>query len=199
MIIGVSGYARHGKDTVAEVLVEEFGFKRVAFADKLRDFLYALNPRVGELDLSGQGFTDVTLMRVRDVVDRYGWDGYKQTDFNDEVRGLLQRLGTEAGRNVLWENIWVDAAFHDVNQFENIVVPDCRFPNEAGAIRERGGQIWRVHREGFGPAIAPDGSIHPSETSLDDYNFDVRIENTSTLEGFKAQVRKAYEAYGARV
>lgn len=199
MIIGVSGYARHGKDTVAEVLVEEYGFKRIAFADKLRDFLYALNPIIDRKPVFKEGYLDpvaFSTSRLRPIIDHNGWDGYKQTQYNDEIRGLLQRLGTEAGRQVLWENIWVDAAFHDVDQFENIVVPDCRFPNEAGAIRERGGQIWRVHREGFGPATAPDGTIHPSETSLDDYDFDVRIENTSTLEGFKEQVRKTY---GARV
>jgi dephospho-CoA kinase len=45
-LIGLSGYARSGKDEAAKVLIEEFGFKRIAFADKLRDFLYALDPIV---------------------------------------------------------------------------------------------------------------------------------------------------------
>ena len=42
MIIGLSGYARSGKDTVAETLVNEYGFKRVAFADKIKDLLYTM-------------------------------------------------------------------------------------------------------------------------------------------------------------
>ena len=46
MIIGLSGYAQSGKDTVAKVLIEEYGFTRIAFADKIREFLYDLNPQV---------------------------------------------------------------------------------------------------------------------------------------------------------
>ncbi len=44
MIIGLTGYAQSGKDTVANILVERYGFTRVAFADKIREFLYETNP-----------------------------------------------------------------------------------------------------------------------------------------------------------
>ena len=50
MIIGISGYATAGKDTIGEILVENHGFRRIAFADKLREVLLALNPIV---DLDG--------------------------------------------------------------------------------------------------------------------------------------------------
>ena len=69
MIIGLSGYARSGKDTVAQVLVEKYGFQRIAFADKIREFLYDLNPRL-----------DHTLkdsLRLRDIVDVNGWEKAK--------------------------------------------------------------------------------------------------------------------------
>ena len=49
MIIGLSGYARSGKDAVAQVLVSEFGFKRVAFADPIRDLLYEMDPKIDEI------------------------------------------------------------------------------------------------------------------------------------------------------
>jgi hypothetical protein len=184
-ILGLSGYARSGKDEAAKVLVEEFGFRRVAFADKLREVLYALNPIVkGETvdhPLAGPLLTNY---RLKWVIDKYGWNGYKETEFGEEIRALLQRLGTEAGRETLWDSIWVDAAFADVKPWEKIVVTDVRFPNEAKAIADRNGRLIRIIREGVGPA-----NSHASETSLDTWPFDEIILNSSTLEFFKEGVR----------
>lgn len=191
MIIGLSGYARSGKDEAAKVLVEEFGFTRVAFADKLREVLYQLNPIVfAEIGFRGADNFDKNTMPiyVQDVIDEYGWNGYKETKYGTEIRRLLQRLGTEAGRKTLWDSIWVDAAFAGV-ELENIVVTDCRFPNEAQAITQRGGQIWRITRKGVGPA-----NQHPSETSLDDWPWDKTIGNNGTLEAYHSTVRRALDA-----
>ena len=74
MIIGLTGYARSGKDTVANYLVEHHGYTRVAFADAIRDALYELNPYIANN------------LRVAEVVDDYGWDIAKT---NPEVRRLL--------------------------------------------------------------------------------------------------------------
>jgi hypothetical protein len=204
-LIGLSGYARSGKDEAAKVLVEEFGFKRIAFADKLRDFLYALDPivtvkkvdspinvRQGEtikrlyIDEDTRATVPLSVeVRVRQVIDKHGWDGYKETEYGTEIRGLLQRLGTEAGRNTLWDSIWIDAALHDLDESGKYVVTDARFPNEADAVQQRGGQLIRITRRGIGPA-----NTHPSETSLDDYDFDLRVENDGTLEEFHEKIRK---------
>lgn len=181
MIVGLSGYARSGKDEAAKVLVEEYGFTRIAFADKLRDFLLAVDPIVG-ID-----FFDHETYRLSDIIKDFGWDGYKETVDADEIRGLLQRLGTEAGRNVLWDSIWIDAAFHGLDPAGNYVVTDCRFPNEAEAVRERGGSVVRIDRRGVGPANG-----HASETSLDDYEFDYRIDNSGTLEEYHTAIKKFY-------
>lgn len=194
-LIGLSGYARSGKDEAAKVLIEEFGFKRIAFADKLRDFLYALNPLViGDpdqhevTDYSGKvikRFYDE--IRLREVIDSFGWDGYKETQYAAEIRGLLQRLGTEAGRNTLWDSIWIDAALHGLDESGKYVITDARFPNEADAIRERDGVLVRITRSGVGPA-----NSHPSETSLDDYDFQWYISNSGTLEEFREHVADFY-------
>lgn len=188
MIIGLSGYARSGKDEAAKVMVEEFGFTRVAFADKLRESLYELNPIVKILrswDGKTEGYRNVYL---QEVIDEFGWDGYKETPFGSEIRRLLQRLGTEAGRNVLGQNVWVNAALgtklEDRHYKPKIVVTDCRFPNEAQAIVDRGGEIWRVTRWGIKKA-----NDHPSETSLDDWPFDRIIINDSTLESYQMKIR----------
>jgi hypothetical protein len=183
-IIGLSGYARSGKDEAAKVLVEEFGFTRVAFADKLREVLYALNPMVEPSPTSNP-------VMVQDVIDTYGWDGYKETIYGDEIRRLLQRLGTEAGRQTLWDSIWVDAALTGHPDDAKLVVTDCRFPNEAQAIKDRGGVVVRVSRKGVGPA-----NDHPSETSLDDWDFDYGLTNDGTLEEYQSHVRGFVDAWG---
>lgn len=193
-IIGLSGYARSGKDEAAKVLVEEFGFTRVAFADKLREVLYQLNPMVDITNLwcdHNVGLSNTktwNYVYVQDVIDAHGWDGYKETIYGGGIRRLLQRLGTEAGRQTLWDSIWVDAAFAGLSDDAKIVVADCRFPNEAQAIKERGGVIWRVIREDVGPA-----NSHPSETSLDDWNFDAWINNNfPSVENYRTYVANFY-------
>lgn len=185
-IVGLSGYARSGKDEAARALAD-LGYQRIAFADKLREFLYALNPIVGIRPVFKEGYIDPVVYkttRLREVIDEYGWDGYKESEHVSEIRPLLQRLGTEAGRDVLWDSIWIDAALDDLEDDGKYVITDARFPNEAKAIQSRGGVIWRVERHGNGPATLPDGTVHRSETSLDDWEFDLTLYNNGSLEQF---------------
>lgn len=169
-LVGFSGYARAGKDTAVQVLRTE-GFRRVAFADVMRDFALRLNPIVGESGRPGRP------VRLDNVIDRFGWDGYKESIYSEEIRGLLQRLGTECGRQLIDENVWVDAALNGLDPDGMYAVSDCRFLNEAEAIRERGGKVIRITRPGVGPA-----NSHPSETSLDNYKFDAVVSNDDSHE-----------------
>lgn len=174
--IGLAGYARAGKDTVAK-MVTEYEFEQRSFAKPLKDALYALNPLVDQVG-------DVTC-RIDDLVDSVGWE---QAKSSPEVRSLLQRLGTEAGRNVLGQNIWVDALF---NQPSNgrIVISDVRFPNEAAAIKLRGGLVWRVERPGYGPV-----NTHASETAIDDFPYDGVIVNDGDLGQLQVRVKEIVHA-----
>ena len=171
LIIALSGYARSGKNEAANVLVTR-GWRQVAFADKLRDFLYALNPLV-------PGHYGAGNLRLRTLVDRVGWD-YAKTTY-PEVRALLQRTGTEAGRTVLGQDVWVNALLDQHADAPALVVTDCRFPNEADAIRKRGGILIRVNRPGVGPAKDKYGRAHISETALDDYDFDHVLMNDGSV------------------
>lgn len=175
-IVAFSGYATSGKDTAAEALTG-LGFCRIAFADKLREFLYRLNPLV----TSGVDNTPVPLRRV---IDEYGWNGYKRTQWKDSIREMLQRLGTECGRELISDNIWVNATLDNLTEGKYSIT-DVRFPNEAEAIRQRGGKIYRIVRAGVGPANG-----HKSEISLDDYEFDGFIHNDGTVEQFHENVRR---------
>lgn len=173
MIVGLSGYARSGKDTFGGLLVQHHDFDRVAFADKLKDTLYDLDPDTWvELEDDTPVFTD----SLRAVVDGYGWEWAKE---HTGCRALLQRLGVSV-REHIGENTWVDAALQDVDPVARTVITDVRFPNEADAIRERGGVLVRIRRPQTGAVNA-----HVSETALDGYRFDYVIENSGTIDNLR--------------
>jgi hypothetical protein len=188
-IIALSGFARSGKDEAAKVLVNEFGFTRVAFADKLREVLYQLNPWVRSFE-SGFG---ATYERLQDVIDKQGWDGYKNYQYADSIREYLQRLGTEAGRQTLWDTIWIDAAFANLSDNSKVVVSDARFINEFNAVKSRGGEIWRIDRPGVGPA-----NNHASEIEAKEYkDFDRHIYNAfDTVEKYHEYIKNMYSKRG---
>ncbi|UFD97999.1 deoxynucleoside monophosphate kinase [Streptomyces phage Pablito] len=171
LIIGLSGYARSGKNEAAEALVQ-YGWRQAAFADKLREFLYALDPLI-------PGHYGAGNLRLRTLVDRTGWEYAKVT--YPEVRALLQRAGTEAGRKVLGANVWVDALFRDTADAPALVITDVRFPNEAQAVADRGGVMIRVERPGVEPARDRMGRVHVSETALDDWPFDHVLQNDGAV------------------
>jgi len=105
-------------------------------------------------------------------------------------RLMLQLLGTEAGRQVIHQNIWVNALFSDYNKTYNWVITDVRFTNEADVILEKGGIVIRINRpckECNGVSNHKlDCSIgrveHLSEKSLDDYGkFSYIVDNVGTI------------------
>jgi|APSaa5957512622_1039677.scaffolds.fasta_scaffold40033_1 hypothetical protein len=121
------------------------------------------------------------------------------------ARLALQTLGTDWGRSLL-PTIWSDAGISLATEVlagsgaaagvphlpatkpEMIVFSDCRFLNEAEAIRDDGGgYIWRVEREGTKGAGGV-GESHPSEAEQDSIEPDVTIANNSTLHGLKVAV-----------
>lgn len=181
MIIGLSGWARSGKDTIADYLEKERGFVKIAFADPMREALYKLDPyiQVGE-------FNRVSLASS---VNHFGWETLK--DLSEDVRPLMQRLGTEVGRNMFGEDFWVNLTMQIAENCENVVISDCRFVNEADAIRRAGGNVWRVVRKDVYAA-----NDHVSERALDAYpNFDAILDNSSTIENLTDYVDELIGAY----
>jgi hypothetical protein len=168
-LIGLTGYAQSGKDTFASILVEKYGYSRIAFADKIRDFLYGINPMVA---CSPTGY-------LQDLVNLVGWDKAKQ---EPQVRRLLQDLGISA-RDLISEDIWVTAALSSVSKDQRVVITDVRFENEAATIKSMGGQLWRVKRSGVGPV-----NDHVSESEMDGYKVDQIFVNNGTLEELQALI-----------
>lgn len=165
MIIGLSGYARSGKDTAADHLVEKYGFTRYSFAAPMKEAMYRLNPIVSSDSIGN--------FRYKDLVDVYGLD--KAKDSHPEIRRLLQVFGTEVGRDMFGENFWVQLALNSAKE-DLVVISDVRFKNEAEGIKAAGGQVWRINRHGIGPV-----TNHASEIDLDDYAFDNVLLNDYTV------------------
>lgn len=178
MIIGLTGYAQSGKDTVAKILVEKYGYTRVAFADKIRDFLYEMNPMVDNV-----AFEPIFL---RDRVNRDGWEEAKK---NPHIRRTLQNAGV-AARKVFGEDFWVNEVFKSMDPADNIVITDVRFTNEAEAIKlitkltGQESQIWRIKRVGI-EAI----NTHVSESQMDSYSVDQIFTNNGTIDDLEAMIK----------
>lgn len=168
-LIGVSGYAGSGKDTVGKIIKDlrpETNWEIKKFAGKLKDVAEILTGINKDL-FEDQDFKKTNLSRDWWTTCDEGWQPMT-------VRDLLQKLGTDALRKGLHENTWVNALMADYRQNSNWVITDTRFPNEAQAIKNKGGIIIRVDRPGFTKI-----NEHPSETALDGWNFDYKIANVS--------------------
>lgn len=122
------------------------------------------------------------------------------------IRQLLQEVGTDAMRDVIHPDVWVNALMKDYinkpslavgipNYQSNWIITDCRFPNEAKAIKNRDGIILRVNRNSltgfrYFHHLNSLNKSHISETSLDTYEFDYIIDNSGTIEELIEKVKE---------
>jgi hypothetical protein len=199
-LLGVGGYASSGKDTVAKHLVNQYGWTRDAFADRLRKGLLALDPIV-EVEMRS-GFEDyVHTERLSEIVIGLGWDKAKRE--YPEIRELLQRYGDEAGRQIHGKDCWVDALFRETYDMDlriektlgkpvlPLVIPDVRYPNEIRAIRDRSGLLLWVDRPGVGPV-----NSHASDNSVGPHDFDYTVVNEGTIEELNAKIDRLVKDRG---
>ena len=141
MIIGICGLIGSGKGTVADILVENHGFEKLSFADKLKDGVATVFGWDRDL-LEG----DTDRSRIwREKEDTF-WT--KETGQLVTPRLVLQLFGTDCMRNGFDDSIWVSLVKQRIvdNPDNNWVIPDVRFPNEMDMIQEIGGQVWQARR-----------------------------------------------------
>jgi len=172
-VLGMMGKKRSGKDTFAVRLIEQHGFTKVSLADPLREMLKALDPIVD----CGNGYGALESVWLTDVLgDEDDWEVAKELP---EVRRLMQRIGTEAGRNVLGDDIWTNAAQRTIRDIDGpVVITDVRFPNEFNLVEEiLDGWTVRITR----PSLPVGVDLHPSETALDDTYPRYEIINDGTV------------------
>ena len=193
MIIGICGLIGSGKGTVADILVENHNFKKLSFADKLKDGVASVFDWDRDL-LEG----DTDRSRIwREKTDQF-WT--EETGFEVTPRLVLQLFGTDCMRNGFFDGIWVSLVKKQIleNPDTDWVIPDVRFPNEMRMINSVQGQVWQVRRgdlpqwfydrrdQGEKPK-----SVHPSEWAWieSDSNFDQIVSNDTTLEDLQKKVQ----------
>jgi hypothetical protein len=205
MIIGICGFIGSGKDTIADYLVNLHHFRRESFANSLKD---AVSQVFGWDRTLLEGRTKQA-REWREKVDP--WWAQRLGMENLTPRWILQYWGTEVCRRSFHDDIWIASLENKLrNSQDDIVISDCRFPNEIAAIRSAGGIVVRVKR-GPEPIWYQDAlnvnagstnmnwtiskmqleslQIHASETAWVGTDFDVVIDNNGTLDDLYQQVK----------
>jgi hypothetical protein len=200
MIIGVCGFIGSGKDTIADYLTNFHGYRRESFANTLKDAV----AQVFGWDRTMLEGRTTSAREWREQVDP--WWSERLNMPNLTPRWILQYWGTEVCRKGFHDDIWIAALENKLrNSRDDIVISDCRFPNEIKSIKNAGGQIICVERgtrphwydiavqANRGSANAQDWlkkeGIHASETSWVGTNFDAIMDNNGSIDDLYDQVR----------
>ena len=205
MIIGVCGFIGSGKDTVADYLTNFHGFRRESFANSLKDavaYVFGWDRTM----LEGR----TTQARAwREQVDPWWAERLEMPELTPRL--MLQLWGTEVCRKGFHDDIWIASLENKLRtSTDNIVISDCRFPNEIKSIKAAGGIVVRVKR-GDDPEWYNDAAdmnagdrcinymlaktrmqklgIHASETAWVGTKFDAVLDNNSTIDDLFAQVK----------
>jgi hypothetical protein len=201
-IIGICGFIGSGKGTAGDILVDDYGFTKLSFADKLKDGVSAVFGWDRELL---EGITKDS-REWREAPDEF-WT--KELGREITPRFVIQSFGTDCVRKGFDENVWTLFVKQKLqeNPTTDYVIPDVRFYNERDMIRKESGKIWRV-KKGKEPSWLNEAisdnrydttwmtnfpDIHESEWRWIDYpnEFDRTIINDSDLENLKNEVRRA--------
>jgi hypothetical protein len=166
VIIGITGYKSSGKSVVARWLVDNYKYTQISFAYPLKNMLKAI------------GLTDEQL---------YG--DLKEIPcellLGQTPRWAMQSLGTEWGRKLIHEDLWLNAWKHTVASHSNVVVDDFRFPNEAKMFHAMGAKTIRVIR----PGMDINASVHESEKYISSLETDLILYNDASLHAFLTGLR----------
>jgi hypothetical protein len=205
-IIGIVGFIGSGKDTVADYLVNFHRFKRESFANSLKDAVSQVFGWDRELL---EGRTQES-REWRETKDDW-WTKRLKKDITP--RYVLQYWGTEVIRKGFHDDMWVASLEHRLlNTKNDIVITDCRFPNEIKAIRAAGGKVVRIRRgaepKWFDEAVSMNKGptrnmnwalskqkieklkVHASETAWVGQKFDVVLNNDGTIEELYHQIER---------
>jgi hypothetical protein len=203
MIIGICGLIGAGKDTIADYLVNIHEFKRESFANTLKDAVAHVFGWDREL-LEGRTKQSRAWREQRDE----WWSDRLKMDITP--RWVLQYWGTEVARRGFHDDIWIASLENKLRTItDDVVISDCRFPNEIAAIRSAGGRVIRVVRgpdpDWYPFALAVNQgqknitwswakmqlekfTIHASETAWIGTRFDAVVENNASLDDLYRQI-----------
>lgn len=174
MLISLSGKLGVGKDAVAAMIIKHSPtFKAKAFAYKLKEIVVLL-----------------TSCTIEDTMTQKGKNKFIP-EFDMTIGQMLQKIGTDVMREGFHKNVWINALMMEIDKAPgDYVITDCRFMNEAMAIKDAGGYIWRIERP-INPIRnnSTRDMTHPSECEMDDYDgFDMVINNDTDLVKLESKV-----------
>jgi hypothetical protein len=198
MIIGVCGLIGAGKDTIADYLVNIHEFRRDSFAATLKDAVASVFGWDRDM-LEGRTRSS---REWREQPDEWWSDRLGRTI---TPRWVLQYWGTEVCRQGFHDDVWIASLENKLRKTtDDIVISDCRFPNEIRAIRQQGGHVIRVIRgpepewyalaeqanlgTDFAQLALQNFGVHASETAWIGTKFDRVIDNNSSLDDLYAQI-----------
>jgi hypothetical protein len=168
ILIGLTGKAGSGKDTVADYLAASRSFAKIAFADPIRrgiGVMFGLPP------------TSFQHPHKEEAIASFG----------KSPRQMMQTLGTEWGRNLVHPDVWLILAKEltqtNLGDGQSVVITDVRFENEAQLIRSLGGVIWHLNR-----TVAGTQHSHISESGIDFAQGDRYIGNNNSIADLHAFV-----------
>jgi hypothetical protein len=205
MIIGISGFINSAKDRTADYLVKHYGFKKESFAGLLKDCVSVV---FGWDRVMLEG-TNQTSRNWRNQVDPW-WAERLGIPYLTP-RWVLQHWATEALRDHFHQDIWIAALENKLRKVDyNLVISDCRFPNEIEAIRNQGGKvIWikRLTPEWYDIALESNLSkvnqmavkyphIHKSEWAVLGIEFDNTIQNNGDLDWLHGEIDRVAKEFG---
>lgn len=178
MIVCVSGFIGSGKDTVADILIKNRSFEKLSLSSTLKDMVAILFSWDRKL-LEG----DTKESRIwREQIDE--WWATRLQMSNLTPRWVLQNIGTNVLRDCFHKDIWLASIENKIKNIsnKNIVISDCRFPNEIEFFKSLGATMIYISRnDSF-------SGTHASESSLSETAFDYYIENNGTIEDLEAKI-----------
>jgi hypothetical protein len=177
MIIGICGFQSAGKDTLGDYLVNKLFFVKLSFASLLKDIISILFSWDRE---KLEGLTPEN-RQWRETIDE--WWATKLNIPNLTPRYVMQFFGTELFRTHWHKDFWIIALERKITEEykgQNIVITDCRFPNEIELIKKYNGMLIRIDRDL--PRENTNSNRHESETAWINSEFDHVILNNGTKE-----------------
>jgi len=187
----VGGYAHSGKDAFVDGLENCGDYCRTFMSKPLMNALLTLDPVIEvENPYNMQLFAREPNVRYSAL---HALLGYTESKDEPEVRRLLQVLGTEIGRNMFGDDVWVNMIFEELFEADKPygAVTGVRFANEMSTLKSNfeTTSVW-IHR----PGIVPINS-HSSDNSLGPDDFDIIIENTGTLADLVSASKTFHDTY----
>lgn len=199
--IGIVGFKNSGKDSLANQFIN-IGYEKYAFADSLKDVLSATFGWERSL-LEGDTIESRNWREEPDIwwEEKLNWCdqlNFKSVFPRFTPRVAMQLVGTDVFRKYFNDNLWILSLENKIRNKTNIIISDCRFPNEIKMIKDNGGIIIRVirgeepdwYKVGLDAANGNNSAkeyllskqIHMSEWAWLNQDFDIEVYNNSTPE-----------------